>query len=190
MRILSVDPSMTHTGYVVLELKDKKTNLLDYDVIITKPEKKVYVAFDNIRRFQEIYMELKRLHKKWDYKAVLAEIPSGTQNAKAAVAFGGVASILGCLVKELDLVSIWHLQRNVKLALCGKAGASKKDMKLAAADIFPESIEKFVSSRARMKIHGKKVKNDYEHVADAIAVYRASLKRDAFNMLILMSQKE
>jgi Holliday junction resolvasome RuvABC endonuclease subunit len=189
MHILVLDPAMANTGYLIVKLENGKETLEECGVIQTKLDKRDYIAFDNVRRFQKIYRKLKELHEEYGYKAVLAEIPTGSQSAKAATGFGGVAGVLGCLVIDLSLVNIWKLPQQVKKCLCGSGKASKGDMVRAAADIFPSSIEQFITKRGKFRIHDKRVKGSYEHVADAVGVFKTCRKTNDYNMIRMLSEQ-
>jgi len=95
-----------------------------------------------------------------DIQLIVAELPHGSQNAKAAIMMGIVAGILQMLSDALDIPIEWYSEADAKKALLNKRSASKKEIQDAISVLY--------------NVNWTGVKYYDEAVADALAVYYAA----------------
>lgn len=171
IRILGIDPALRNFGFAVgeIDLENNECKILDLYLSQTKPEKK--------RRGRKSYEDLNcatvhskaidELIKKWNIDYVSAEIPIGSQSARAMASYGICIGIISNIPKRLFRVT----PDEVKLAGCGIKTATKEEMIEWATAKYPNSPWR------RRKVEGKlEFKNDNEHLADACGVIEATLK--------------
>lgn len=108
-------------------------------------------------------------------KIIFAEVPVGSQSARAMASYGMCIGILGCLRASGHQI-IEVSPSDLKLAMCGDANASKKQVIEAAMDLYPE---------ANWPIHnGKLSMAKAEHLADAIGSIHAGVNTPEFQNLM------
>lgn len=104
-----------------------------------------------------------------------AEIPSGSQSARASLCSGICIGILGSLRAISQFVEV--TPNEVKLAAVGDRKATKKQMIEWAVKKHPEAPWPRKSS-------GEILLGDAEHMADAIGAIYAGLKTDIYKQII------
>ena len=182
--IISLDIGFSNTGWSIFN----KGGLLDIGVIQTKKTAKrmIRVSDDNVRRCVEIANELDKLKQKHGLQGVLGELPSGSQNARAANQFGLIIGTVGVAAHLLGLPAEWCSQQEVKKAVTGNRFGGKGDVMTAICDIVgvtkTTKIIKITKGKRKGKetvkttyhIMGKKFpESKFEHIADSIGVYMA-----------------
>jgi len=182
--LISLDIGFSHMGWSLFD----KGGLVDVGVIESKKTEKrmIRVADDNIRRCVEIANELDKLYKKYKIQGVLGELPSGTQNARAATHFGLVTGTVGITAHFLGLPAEWCSQQEVKKAVTGNRFATKDEIMQAICELTgTKKTEKVISINKGKRsgkntikktyhILGKKFpESQFEHIADSIGVYMA-----------------
>lgn len=171
IRILGIDPALRNFGFAIgeIDLKTNECKILDLYLSQTKPEKKRKnrKSFEDLNCATVHSKAIDELIKKWNIDYVSAEIPIGSQSARAMASYGICIGIISNLPKKLFRVT----PDEVKLAGCGFKTATKEEMIEWATTKFPNS-----PWRTR-KVKGKlELKNDNEHLADACGVIEATLK--------------
>lgn len=113
----------------------------------------------------------------FDTTVVFAEVPSGSQSARAARALGiAVGCLASCPVPVIEVTPL-----EVKLASTNKRTASKAEIIDWAYKLAPD-----LPWRQR-KLHGKMVMtSDNEHIADALAVAYAGVRTPDFQRLMAL----
>lgn len=160
--ILACDPSFTAWGWAVVS----ERNVVDFGVISTKPQAKkmkIREGDDRIRRIGEIYSELKDIIAKHRVYYIVAELPHGSQNAKAAIMMGSVAAILSGFDQLRGVPVEWYSENDAKKALLGRISASKGEVVQAVAERFdwPQTGTQYID----------------EAVSDALAIYNVALQQ-------------
>lgn len=188
IRILGIDPSLTSTGYSVVDV-DLKTFKIDRVISIgtikTEPDKgkKIRASSDALARSRHIVRALRSVIEEHDIKLAVSEVPSGGQSAKAVYAFGIVVGILASLPIPVIEVS----QREVKMASVGVGYADKEDMVRWAVKLTAEhNVEWPISKRENewaIPHAGGFVTKGAEHMADSIAAVSAGAKSEQFRQL-------
>lgn len=180
IKLLGVDPSLRNFGCVVasLDLHTREYEVLSMELIETKPQKKTKgvrknaMDFDRCKTLTDGFRSL-----VGESDIVIAEMPHGSQNARAAASYGMCIGVLSHCDKPLIQVTA----EQVKLAACNDRVASKKDMINWAKQRHPDAP--WIVSR------GKFV-NKNEHLADAIAAIEAGLLTEEWRSLEILIKRE
>jgi len=183
--LLCLDIGFSNMGYSVFQ----RGKLWVQGLIITKKSEKknVRVSDDYANRCAALAHQLKALCNSIHLVGICAELPSGTQNARAASQMGMAIAVVATIAFFLNLPIEYYTAQEVKIAVSGKKNASKEEIKLAIADKF-----NFIRTTKEIKItKGKRVGKttvqetysigtnkynggDFEHIADSIGVFLAA----------------
>lgn len=156
MNILTLDPSLTCTGYAVV---DSNKTILSMGCIQTKPEKKTPVSISNTLRLIAISEKLSSLIKEFNIKEVIFEDPAGSKSAKAATALAMVKGVVIGVIISNNCSYHAIRARKAKLLLSGDANAEKDT-------IFEIVCKKYDIKKALLE----KPKYEREAISDALAV--------------------
>lgn len=179
MIILGIDPGLANMGFAIVEVTLLRARLLTRGVVSTEKEtarRKLHQGSDDARRIDELSEAIFEWIRAAETAAIVRdlrvciayEMPSGAQNARAAHALGiahgltrasVIAHIDRHFVPVIDVTA-----RDAKLALTGRASATKEQCIAAAARIEGGDAVLSVSKGKR------------EHVADAIGVALAAAR--------------
>lgn len=186
IRAISIDPSLRNTALSLVEIPVGKIDLTPEDVTVidtilieTEKEKTKTVRqnSDDLRRSREINKTL----RQWEEKASLAfaEIPSGAQNARAALSFGVAIGFLGSL--SIPVIEVQPNDRGMVVA--NRRSVSKHEVITWAVKNFPSVNWKMRKSK------GVLVPVDAnEHVADSLAILIAGTRKPQYaDMAKMMS---
>ena len=125
--VLGLDPSLTATGWAVLELRSE--TIVDCGVIRTAPAKaseRLYKAEDDARRGKVILATLRDVIARWRPILAAQEASLGSQNARAAAALARAQQACVDAVGELGLE--WVTPMDAKVAAAGSKTASKAEV--------------------------------------------------------------
>lgn len=186
IRLLGIDPSLTSTGWSVLEV-DTETrsivNVIAMGTIKTAPtkNKKQRKSSDDLDRARTIIVNLRNVIQEYDIKLAASEVPAGAQSAKAARAFGIVVGLLASLPVPMFEVT----PRQVKMATCDSAVADKEDIMRWALTVTEgtpvhDKWKTGAKNDFEIELHGKYMAKTMEHQADSIAVGHTAAKGDEF----------
>jgi Holliday junction resolvasome RuvABC endonuclease subunit len=168
--VLSLDPSLANTGYVVYECVKGKWIPVEHGIIKTeKSQKKFKVSAgdDMVRRWRIVVQKLKELHAKYLFSALVAELtPGGVQNASAAQSLYGAKALIISFSELMDIPGEFVTPRNVKIALCKTPGAAKAEM-MIAADKLTGIGKDYKATKTSKNPYALK----FEHVADAVGAF-------------------
>lgn len=174
MNILALDASVNNTGMVVMN-SDSDT-ISYYNVFTTtkmKRDKKTSQSNFDKDRIDDILCEIVRVSQEYDIDFIVSEqIISGCQDAKAAKCMSLIAGMLYAVSKLYKPVSFFDV-RSVKESVTGKRDASKDEVIEAVIKLYPCLSLPMSSKRSKSGYSG-----EAEHIADAIAVYHAYLKKN------------
>lgn len=173
MLILSIDPSFANTGWNVAKVhveSAKVIQVLNGGLLCTEKSeaKTVRRSSDDLRRAGELAAELRKQAR--DVDLVFAEIPSGTQSARASWALG---IALGCLTNLHPTPIVEVTPTMTKLASVGRKDASKEEIIEWAYNLYPDLP--WITARGKTRLSPKN-----EHLADSIGVLHAGLKHEDF----------
>lgn len=122
MKIIGIDPGLARTGFGVIEVEQQKLKAIDYGCIFTSP--KIILT----QRLKKVFLDIKRLVKKYQPDLIVIEELFFAKNAKTAIKVGqarGVA-ILACHQAKCEIVELTPLQMKTYLTSFGRA--SKKQI--------------------------------------------------------------
>lgn len=124
MRVMGIDPSLTSSGWAVVE--DGK--LMSYGLVKTTK--------DTPQRFYYIYNEFKKLIKQYKPNKVHVETPFFGQNAQTGLNLAYVRGGLLVLCEGLKIPMISFTPREVKKYVAGEGKAEKEDVANSLSKIF------------------------------------------------------
>lgn len=179
--VMGLDGSLANFGIAVAIVDSDTSKIIEVkDLVLSKTKKdsKLKRADDDFARFQQHWGVVKDIATKNNVNIMFGEIPSGAQDARASFAFGGVTSMLSGLSTYYDLSVVTPAQ--VKVAATGNKFADKEDVIAAMYKLYPNAPWITGKKANAMDIttpSGLYLTNANEHLADAVAVVIAGLKR-------------
>jgi len=188
IRILGIDPSLTHTGYCVVDVDHASRSIvqvIEKGTVVTAKSKSKTVrrSSDDVARAHAIATTLQDVIDRNRIKIACAEIPSGGQSASAAKAFGISIGILASL--RIPLIEVSPME--VKMASAGSRVADKEDIVRWAVNLTREDpIEWNTTPKANdwaIEWKGGFVTKTVEHEADSIAGVAAAIASNEFRQL-------
>lgn len=154
--LLALDIAFNNLGWSVI--KDGKP--IDFGTIRTEKSKKksVRVSDDQATRAALAAQELVDIIAKYQIEGIVAELPSGSQNAKAAKLMGYASGLVIGVAAVANLPCEWISEGDAKKAAIGRRTGTKEEMMDWARKTFPG-------------IDFPTAKTHFEHVADSLAAY-------------------
>jgi Holliday junction resolvasome RuvABC endonuclease subunit len=178
--ILGMDPSLTHWGLASSSL-DLTTGIMDDPVnTLIVPDrlqhKQVRQNSKDLHEAEQLASIVFKLARQ--AKVIFAEVPVGSQSARAMASYGVCVGILGALRAEgIQVIEVTATE--VKKALTGRSQATKREMINAAVALYPTSD---------FFARGGKIPDKAEHVADAIGAIHAGVNTSTFQNLMRLFQ--
>jgi len=156
MSILALDIAFASTGFSVLE----GGKIIDFGTIKTEKTKvkSTRVSDDKASRAAMLAERLKAIIIKHEIKGVVAELPSGSQNANASNLLGWANGVVVGVATSFSIPCEWISEGDSKKATLGKRSASKSEMIDWARAEWPN-------------IPFPKAACHMEHIADALSAY-------------------
>ena len=175
MKFLSLDPSLTNTGWASGLIDDGQVIVREIGLIESPKgkSKQVRASSDTIARCRNTWQQVQELIDHFDPNVIFAETPTGSQSANGMKSYGATCQLLACL----PVIPIEVTAEQVKIAATGKKTASKADVIDWAFDLYPDMDWFF---------HAGKLQGKNEHMADAIAAAYAGVKTSQFRQLASM----
>lgn len=194
IKVVGVDPALSNLGLAIAEVDlDDPENYHVYDLKLAQTcdgkieklskgkdgnikkkkvmPKGVSVGSDDVRRAKILSQAFLEAVKSADL--VIAEVPIGSQSARAMASYGVSVALLGSC--PVPLIEVSPLE--AKLAGCNEGTATKAEMIEAATTLFPNAP--WIRSKTRR--NGLyPITNDNEHLADACFIIRAGLRTSEF----------
>lgn len=192
VRVVGFDASLTNTGWAVVDVDvsgcPKIVDIVEMGLSETSPapkKSKVRVSSDNVARACKQRACMVSVIETHTADLACAEIPSGAQSAKAALAFGIVIGLLASL--PIPMVEVTPTQ--VKIAACNDKTADKEDIMRWALGMtqklgglaFWKTAKK--PNEFEIELDGQFLIKKMEHQADAVAVVEAALRTPEFRKL-------
>lgn len=174
MKVLGMDPSMTHWGYALgdLNLDTLEISVAKIWTTITQKGqagKSVRVSADDLDRARTLAMALTPALKNVDM--VFVEMPHGSQSAASQKSRAMVIGLLG----TIDCPLVQLSEQELKIGTLGKKAATKQEMIDWAYAQHPH---------AGWKLRGGKPQANCEHEADAVGALHAGIKTDQFKQAL------
>jgi len=186
MPLMCLDLGGAKTGIIIV----KKGIIQEAEVVITEKSKKrnISVANDDFDRTIQMVSAITSLLDKYKVKGIIAELPAGSQSARAAKMFGlSIGALSGITFCE-DISINFFTPGDVKKGFFGNRTASKDDMINKAISDFnlPTRMVKGAKKQRREIYCGNVwfAEGTFEHLADAIGVWQTA--RKIKNNLVLM----
>ena len=182
--LLSCDLSFGNIGYTIW--KEKK--IVNCGLISSEKckDKKLRVSDFQADQCAVMACDLEAIIKFHDIGAIIGEMPSGSQSARAAKANGMVLALISTVAALLHLPAEWCTPDAVKKTVCGKKNASKTEIMDRVNDLFGDDktvslikIQKgkrsgAISERVNYHFLGRQwPKTKFEHIADSVGAYMA-----------------
>lgn len=177
LRLISHDPSLRNWGIAVIDYDCETTQLTVLHTEVLQHTPSINIRRPNQRDLSSAthhYTRIQELYHTYKPSISIAEIPTGSQSARASVGYGICISILGSLRYEMPLIEVTPNQ--VK-KLVGWGNTSKKQIvkwvqKTHPYYTFPQHHNELNMSKA-------------EHIADAIVAAHVGLLSKQFKELFL-----
>lgn len=177
IRVLGQDPAFSNYGLALVDVDVTTFEMFPVWIKLVETEKNksktVRASSDKLTRARKIIDTVRKA--ELECHIIAAEIPSGAQSASAANALGIALGIVAGHTKPLIEVSA----AEAKQAATGHKDASKGDMVEWAYDLWPDLD--WAKGRSAQMPDGLANKN--EHMADALAIVKASLKTETFKAM-------
>lgn len=181
VKVVGLDPSLRNWGVSIgsLDLDVGIESLQIHDLYViqpTLPKGKIRQNSLDILSASQLYFGAQE-HIQ-DAFAVFAEVPVGSQSARAMVSYGVCVGVLGALKNEG--IPLIELSPNQIKKVVGIKDASKSEMILWASGAHPEAPWPTINRLGQAKI----VEGKAEHMADATAAIYAGVASQEFQELI------
>lgn len=177
LKVVGIDPAMRNFGLVrgTIDLGDPNFafEIETLELVTTETDKETKKT---VRKNSDDLLRARKLHKAvqlfvQDANMVFAEIPVGSQSARAMASYGMCIGILASIKKPLVQLT----PTEVKLASVGDKNASKEAMIAWATSAYPDA--NWLSTKRNGKVTFTK---NNEHLADAVATIHAGILSDQF----------
>ena len=175
--VVGIDPALRNFGFAVALVdvnKDEIVKVTNLRLVKTEDErgKTVRRNSDDLRRAKAHVKAMQEICK--GRKIAFAEIPVGSQSARAMASYGVCIGVLAsCPIGMIEVTP-----SEVKKEATGYKTATKEEMIEWAHEKFPDAP--WLTQKRNGQIH---LKNENEHLADAIGAINAGLKTDQWKQL-------
>lgn len=183
IRLMGIDPALRNTGIAVFDYNTDTGTLTPIDLILLQTEKGsdlkvVRKSSDDLSRARILRRGIIEAIDKFTPQITAAEVPQGTQDARASFSNGVCTGLLASLPPGLIEVS----PNEVKMAAVGSLKhVPKAEMIRWATTRWPDAPW----LRARGNPKGAII-GDNEHLADACAVVEAAIYTPMFAQAVNM----
>lgn len=177
LRVVGIDPAMRNFGFVKgtidLSSDNYEFTIERLELVQTETDKETKKT---VRKNSDDLVRARKLHNAvqafcQDANMVFAEIPIGSQSARAMASYGICIGVLASIKKPLVQLT----PTEVKLAAVGDKNASKNDMIAWATSAYPDA--NWLTTKRNGVIS---FTNNNEHLADAVATIHAGILSDQF----------
>jgi Holliday junction resolvasome RuvABC endonuclease subunit len=175
MKILSLDPSMTATGWAIVDVVRKQINSGCFMISKAMPKQKTGVSFLDVERARYLIQHVMQLISSWQPDHFSAEIPTGSINAGSAKTFGIMKGAIAGIIECSRIQHSYYLPTQVKSCLCNHIYADKSNIASAVSE-FVKRYRFKLNQEAIEKVGSGKYKISLEAQFDAIAIAITSLK--------------
>lgn len=181
--VMGMDPSFLHWGLASADL-DLTTGILTTPVIqVIEPSnlegKNIRVNSDDLHRARQIAEIVMPLAMK--AKVIFAEVPVGSQSARAMASYGICVGILSSIQgMGIEIIQVGALES--KKALTGNKNATKQQMIDHAYENYPQANWYYNAKKDKLLSRN-------EHAADAIAAIHSGVNTPVFQNLMRLFEK-
>ena len=165
--VMGIDPSLRNTGIAIMKVNAENSGVFgvtDWILARTQPgplsQRKSSADFEAATVISSM---IRNAVEQYQPRVVFAEIPSGTQSARASFALGITLGIMATMLpKPIEVTP-----QQTKLQSIGIRTATKGEMIEWATTAYPDAPWQRTSNG--------RIMNANEHLADAVAVVHAGL---------------
>ncbi len=122
MRVLGLDPSLTRTGWGVVEGRGSSFRCLGYGCVPTKSGEPL------ADRLERIYLELTAVVSRFAPEAAGVETVFTAKNPKVAILLGHARGVAVLAAKRAGVPVFEYAPRDIKKAVTGRGGAAKEQV--------------------------------------------------------------
>ena len=122
MIILGIDPGTATTGYGLIEEKGGNISLIDFGVILTKPDTTLE------QRLEILYDQLGDIIDEYNPDEIAVEELFFTNNAKTAMAVGQARGVILLAIQKAGIPMSEYTPNQIKNGICGYGAADKKQV--------------------------------------------------------------
>lgn len=173
IKVIGVDPALRNFGFAVATVdveNDKIISIDDLKLVKTEDDagKKVRRNSDDLRRAREHVKALQMFSDPKNGTALaFVEVPVGSQSARAMASYGVCIGVLASC--KCGMVEVTPTE--VKVRATGQKTATKNEMIDWATELYPDAPWLTRTSKGE-----KVLKNENEHLADAVGAINAGLQ--------------
>lgn len=132
MKVISIDPSTSKTGYAIAKIYDDKIDLIEYGNIVLKGKKHgLKLLFDTLQDKIENH----------EVEAVILETPFYSINAQTLIKLGEVRGVILLLAQIYNLKVFEYTPAEVKISATGYGRSSKEEVIQMVNRIFNLDIQ-------------------------------------------------
>lgn len=179
IKVAGLDPSLRNTGIALaqFDLATSEWSVDKVDIVQTVPQKSKTVRqnSDDYRAGREMIQGVDKVLREYGVTFCFAELPTGSQSARAQFAFGMTVAIMAGLTPPLIQVQ----PSEVQIAALGRKGANKSAIIEWAVSKFPNAGWLLYERNGATFKKGE-LKADNEHMADAVAAIAAGVNTVQF----------
>lgn len=185
LRVLGMDPSLNNWGLAVgtFDLVTEQLDILELRVIQPDiPEgKQVRNNSKDLARAEQLAKGVADIRTEYAINVAFAEVPIGSQSARAMASYGVCVGVLGSL--RASRQPFYEMTPNeVKKVATGRTNATKREMIQWAYDQHPDAPWPFQTKKGVTTI----IESKAEHMADAVAAIHAGVQLPQFRQLLTM----
>ena len=122
MIILGIDPGTATTGYGVIEEKGGNLSLIDFGVILTKPDHTLE------QRLEILYDQLSDIIDEYNPDEIAIEELFFSTNVKTAMSVSHARGVILLATQKAGVPMSEYTPNQVKNGICGYGGADKKQV--------------------------------------------------------------
>lgn len=156
--ILALDPSFRNCGWSLWE----GDRIIDCGVFKTEASKKD-ISRNNAKEAERISSWLANVIRDRSVTRVIAELPTGSQNQRAANLGGAIMGVVVAVCAACAVPITWVTPNDVKRMVAEKGIVSK------------DAVMAYVTEHVPFSGYPKK-KGEFEHIADSVVVFLFSRK--------------
>jgi Holliday junction resolvasome RuvABC endonuclease subunit len=153
--VLGVDPGLAHMGLALVRIEHDHEIVEGLHVIETKKsdDKKITVGRDNVRRAQELGVQLISIAKRYEILLIASEAMSFPENASNAGKLSMAWGVLALFALIYDIPIEQASPQRIKRACCGDPKASKDDVEYALLRRYGNDVEDLLDGPNRFREH-------------------------------------
>ena len=178
--LLAVDVSFRNFGYTVW----KSGTLVSCGVVQTEKckDRNMYAFAQDAVEVSGAFAAFCAMVEAIGIRALLLELPHGSQSAAAAKCGGYAIGLMACLATRYGLPMEYVTPQRVKKLASGSATATKQQMIAKACSLAPVDVTPGGRSTIYMCAGATFPEGRFEHVADSICLYHAARETNVVKM--------